>query len=388
MKLHISTLVILIAAACVDRIDIEVSKPKSDAISIGGYISNQPGPYEIRIQNVYDIESKETLRSPVSVKEIALSDNQGNSEILEEVRPGFYLTHVNGMQGVIGNAYKIRIELWDGRIYESWPDTIKAPGKLDSMYYSVRNEIDNSGSKLYFLDVFFNATYKATPDANLIWKFRGTFQAETQPELYFEYHMSSGLWTGLCFYLDEIFKCNLQPPCSGLRNIGFGRSPVFERQFPCSCCTCWYNIVNRDLVLSSDLFVARGEIKGMKIQSVPLNEWTLLNKIRLSTEQHSLTKNSFKYYKAIQNQKEAIGSLFQPVTGQIPSNFKQLSGSIVRAEGLFYATALSSKVKYITKDDLPFEIYDQLPRVPPFFPDDCRLLFPNATNIKPTFWVD
>jgi hypothetical protein len=390
MRVPVTTVIaILMMGACVDRIDIDVSKPKSDAIVISGFISDGPGPYEIRIQNVYDVESKETTRVPVSVKRLELSDDAGNTEIMTEVKPGFYQTSATGMQGVSGRAYKINVELYDGRIYESWPDTIKTGAELDSMYYVAHDVTDELGRLKSYLDVRFDATYDATANVNYIWKFRGTFKADTQPELYFSYHIGpAGNYTGLCFFLDELPGCNLQPPCSGLRNIGNTRLPEFEQRFPCTCCTCWYDIVNENLLLNNEKFIDKGIISGRLAGSIPINMWTLLYKIRLSVEQHSLTRNSFRFYKAIQDQKDAIGSLFQPVTGEIPSNFTQLSGPAVRVEGLFYATSVSSKVMYVTKYDLPAFITSRIPETKPIFPDDCRYLFPNSTNIRPPFWID
>ena len=308
---------------------------------------------------------------------------------MTEVNPGIYQTVANGIRGIVGRVYQIKVELYDGRVYESWPDTIKAPGKLDSMYYSYRDDVDILGNTKHYIDVQFDASYEVTSSTNYIWKFIGTFKADTRPDLYFENHIGpAGNYTGLCFYLNEIGQCNLQPPCSGLRNIGTIRNPMFEMKFPCTCCTCWYNTFNDELLLNNNDLITKGVIKGRLAKSILINQWMFLYKLRLSIEQHTLTQNSLRFYRAIQDQKDAIGSLFQPITGVIPSNFNQLSGPMVRAEGLFYATALQSKVKYLTRFDLPTNLSILVPEETPIFPDDCRYLYPGSTNIKPAFWID
>ena len=377
--LLLSYLLILFAAACVDRLYYNIDKTVNHGISIFGFISNQPGPYEIRVNNIFDIESIESMRIPVSVKSMEMSDNLGHTEVLNQIDAGIYQTSPSGIRGVVGRVYKLKVELFDGKIYESLPDTIMPPGSLDSLYLRFTEQYNDIGIKKYGFDVLFDASYETKISNKFIWKFKGTFQAETQPENY---------GGNNCFYLDEITKCNFVPPCSGYRNVGTNKVPKLEKKFPCTCCQCWYNLYNDYLIISDGQFTGKGLLKGVKAQNVPLNQWTLLHKIRVDMSQFSLTNNSFRFWKAIKNQKEAIGSLFQPITGRIQSNFVQVSGNPIPIEGLFYATSISSKVQYIKQFDLPPDIVYQISLEKPMFGDDCRLLFPYSTTVKPGFWID
>jgi hypothetical protein len=376
-SLVISYLLILIAASCVDRFNYEIEKTINNGISVSGFISDQPGPYEVRVYSLFDIESKESTKIPISVKAIELSDNLGITEKLTEVNTGVYQTSASGIRGEIGMSYKIRVELFDGRIYESKPDTILPSGSIDSLYYSFKEQFNDLGVKQYNFDVLFDASYNSEINNHFIWRFRGTFQAETQPQYY------NGKE---CFYLQEINKCNLVPPCSGYRNIGTNVNPIFEKKFPCTCCMCWYNLYNEEVIISDELFTGKGLVKGAKARNVPLNQWTLEYKIRIDMSQLSLTDNSFRFWKAIKDQKEAIGSLFQPVVGKIPSNFVQITGKEIPIEGLFYATSISNKVLYLRHTDLPPDILTEISFERPIFGNDCRILFSNSTTLKPSFW--
>src|SRR6267154_3827663 len=124
MTYFISVLSILLATACVDRLSYEISKGVNFGITIDGSISDQPGPYEIRVYNIFDIESKETRKTPVNVRTVIISDNKGNAETLNTIDAGVYQTSPTGIQGVAGGVYKLSVELFDGRVYESLPDTI------------------------------------------------------------------------------------------------------------------------------------------------------------------------------------------------------------------------------------------------------------------------
>jgi hypothetical protein len=378
-SLVISYLLILIAASCVDRFNYEIEKTINNGISVSGFISDQPGPYEVRVYSLFDIESKESTKIPISVKAIELSDNLGITEKLTEVNAGVYQTSASGIRGEIGMSYRLRVELFDGRIYESVPDTISPSGSLDSVYYNFKEQYNDLSAKQYSLDVFFDTSYNSEINNHFIWRFTGTFQADTQPENY------NGQ---ACFYLDEISKCNFLPPCSGYRNVGTNKDPIFEKKFPCTCCVCWYNLYNEEVIISDDFFTGNGLVKGAKARNVPLNQWTLEYKIRIDMSQLSLTDNSFRFWKAIKDQKEAIGSLFQPVVGKIPSNFVQITGKEIPIEGLFYATSIRNKVLYIKHTDLPPDLVYQISFDKPLFGDDCRNLFPHSSNLKPAFWED
>ena len=108
MKISKSILFFLIliffTESCVDRINFDIGEPTSTLV-IEGQISDQPGPYTIKVSKAFDIESKFSAKIPVTVKELAISDDAGNREELVEVSKGIYQTKVNGIRGVVARAY-------------------------------------------------------------------------------------------------------------------------------------------------------------------------------------------------------------------------------------------------------------------------------------------
>ena len=159
---------------------------------------------------------------------------------------------------------------------------------------------------------------------------------------------------------------------------------------PCTCCTCWYNLFNDLPMLSDNQLLRFGRFEGVKTYHVPLNQWIFSYKIHVEVEQMSLSRQTYDFWKAIKNQRTAINSLFQPATGKIPSNFLQISGPQIPIEGLFYATSISNKSFYITKDDIPKPglMLPNISAINNYFPDDCINLFPHATYTKPSYWKD
>ena len=207
-----------------------------------------------------------------------------------------------------------------------------------------------------------------------MWKFAGTFQTETNPELY-DTICADG-------------RCPLPLKCSSyvLKKDSLGLSTQLVYAKLCECCTCWTTFFNDELVLSNNEFVVNGRFNNIKVAYVPVTPWTFMYKVHSEVSQLSLSQQSYDFWKAVKAQKNASGSLFQPITGKVPSNFAQIKGTTAPVEGLFYATSIVSKSIYITRNDVSPQSIIPPQDLP--WKNSCLKLFPNSTTIKPSFWVN
>lgn len=365
----------MVSAACVDRLSFDLTGSATIVPVVVGYISDQPGPYRVSVSESFDIELDPKSKKPLSVKSLTISDNTGLSEELTEVKQGIYETSPTGIRGVAGRIYMLRIELIDGKIYESITDTLLNSGVLDSIYFDFVSKPDANNSQTYGFDIFFNSSASVENNFRFLWKFTGTFQAETNPEL-----SESG-----CYYEDG--RCNFRPPCTGLKNVAVpAYPPRFERIGSCECCTCWYDLTNNSVALNDDGLEAVGKFIGVKLYSLPLDAWIFSHKVHYKIEQFSITRQTFRFWKSIKDQQQAVNSIFQPINGKIPSNFMQRSGDAYPLAGIFYAASVSSKSSYIYRYDVPDERF--IPTNKAVIKSSCLDAFPNSTNIKPLFWED
>ena len=362
----LSFLLVFILAACVDRVIIDVGTPTDFSVVIEGFISDQPGPYEVTVSKGFDIESKHSLKVPLAVKRLIVFDDQGNSEELTTTVQGTYLTDPNGIRGQIGHSYYLRAELLDGRVYQSEPELISPAGTVDSVFFAFKTTKNAKGADEHGFDVFFNSS--ANNDSfYFMWKFTGTYQVETNPELHTE--------------LVGQNRVSKPRPCSGfIVNV----DGSLEQIGPCECCTCWYNFFNATPIISDNQLVNGGKFKAVKAMYVPVNQWTFLHKVYAQIEQQSLSARTFAFWKGIKDQKEATTSLFQPITGKITGNFHQIAGEPKALEGIFYATSISSNGVFIRRNDVPNERLIP-PRDLPFT-DTCKDLFPYSTTVQPSYW--
>ncbi|MFM9838492.1 MAG: DUF4249 domain-containing protein [Cyclobacteriaceae bacterium] len=384
--------IVFIFDGCVDKLNIDLGERAILPIVISGFISDQPGPYTIKIRQSFNTTAY-AYEAPVSIKRMTLSDNVGNQEMLSELSKGVYQTDSARIRGVAGRAYKINVELFNGKVYESIYDTLPPPAKLDTVYAKYKTVSNFWGGTDFSFDIYLDATTNLLTSYYFYWKYNATFKLETHPELELE-EVPNG--STPCSYADIDCEgcsvCNLLAKCSGLRNIG-SPSPGganFIKIAPCSCCTCWYTFSNENPILSDYQFFQSGQFKNIKVGSILLDDYIIQSKIYAEVNQFSLTRQAYLFYKAIRDQKDGATSLFQPPSGKIPSNFIQVNGGVEPVIGLFYATSVSTRRLVITKDDVPFGGY-------PFSQVPLRLikrsclavgLYPNATTTKPSFWRD
>lgn len=377
MKKLLSILLLLITFGCVDRVLFDIKIPDDYTVSIEGFISDQLPPYRIRIYRTFDIESMENLKTGVTAR-VTLHDNHGNSEELEQLNSGVYENSTRLIQGKVGDIYKIKVELEDGRVYESIPDTLHASGKVDDVRWEFTSRITSDGLK-YGFDIFEKSSLsEAKGNVRFMWRNKVTFKAKTKPEAE----------SGQCYYIRTEGRCNFVHPCTGLKNIGTTAKPEIVRVGPCTCCICWYDAYNPQILLD-DQVIAPGnsQYPEMQIDRVPLSGWYLQYKMRIEVSIQSLSTQSFRAWKGIRDQYSALNNIFQPITGKIHGNIVQTAGTPAPAQGIFYATSIADKHFYISAADIdPLLIPSIEFRGSGEFP--CFDLAPNSTNRQPVFWEE
>lgn len=361
----------LVMVTCIDPLDISIPLPATFPLAIDGYISDNPGPYEVRLNLSFDVQSSLVFKSTFSAQRVTMFDNVGNSEVLTQVAPGVYRTgtKANSMRGILGRAYHIKVELLDGRVYESVPDTLQRPGKVDSVYYTYHTTVTEDGRMQQGLDILFDSSPEQGSNFRFMWKFRGTFQIETNPELY-DTICADG-------------RCPKPLQCSGWR---LDDSSRMRKVRSCTCCQCWATMVNPDLVLSENQFVNGGRFKGIKVGYMPVDEFTFMHKVHAEVQQLSLSDRAFRFWKAVNDQRKGTGSLFQPITGKVQGNFVQTAGNPAAIEGLFYAASISKHALFIDRLDLEKYVILTQPDLP--YKNSCLKKYGNSSTTKPEYWVD
>ena len=332
-------LIAVMLGSCIDRINIKM--PETDLpIVVDGLITDEPGPYTVQITQASTLDGFLKYRKFLSAKSVTIFDNAGNSEQLKEAEIGVYKTKENGIRGVIGREYAIRIETKDGLVYESVPDKINPVGEIDELNYTLDAFQPIDSPTEYGFRVYVNAHGVPETDNLFRWKFTGTYEINTNPEHHTSYR------TPICFSPEGC--CPDPRPCSGLILNQIG---IIQLESACTCCVCWVNQFQDKPYVSDTRFLSNGMFKNIEVAYIPIEYWPFQVKYRIEVKQMSLSPVAYTYWTAIQAQKEGAASLFQPPTGKLRTNIFEKNGSR-EAQGLFYASAVSVKQKYLTNADV------------------------------------
>ncbi len=350
----------LMICSCVDRINIEVPDSYTSQLIVDGVITDEPGPYTVTLSLSSRIEGFLPFRKLVSAAKVTLFDNVGNSDVLQEIEQGTYQTKPDGIRGTVGREYYIKIELQDGKVYESLPDKMTPAGNVDSIYYELESFQPVDGPTRYGFRIYADAQGVPNGDNLFRWKHTGTFVIQTQPEL----HRSPA-------------NCEMDiRPCAYV-------GPYNE----CTCCTCWVNQYDEKPYVSDNQLITVGKFKRIEAGFVSIEYYPFQIKYRMEVKQMSLSRVAFDYWRTLQTQKEGANSLFQPPTGKTRTNIFQKNGSN-EAQGLFYASAVKLKQLYLTNADIPVTL--AVPKAacdpPGIIAEDCRLAYRFSSTTKPADW--
>jgi Domain of unknown function (DUF4249) len=369
---------LILADSCVERIDFE--SPDSDLqLVVDGMITDEPGPYTVKLsrtQQVYDLSDAKT----VTAKAVTIFDDAGNSEVLTEIGPGEYQTSSTGIRGQIGRTYFVRIETFDGKVYESIPEKMTPAGAIENLYWEFEEFQPEDSPTQYRFNFFIDAIGNKTGDNLFRWKLNATYLVETNPEL-----------AGKPPPPDPPLPCDNEIPFGDPRSCSgyiFDDRGLVWLGLPCTCCTCWVSLPEPIPRISSDQVYTNGKLKRILVGAVPVDYWVFFDKVYIEVNQLSLTEKASNYWKTVEEQKEGASSLFQPAVGKAPSNIFLKNGN-EEVQGYFFASAIVRKIlpgKFLSSGDIP--LGPGIIEKPCFLlkKESCLKEFRNSTNLRPLFW--
>jgi Domain of unknown function (DUF4249) len=357
---------------CVERIYFNIPGSQLE-FTVEGMISDNPGPYFVKVTKGFSIEADTSLRVPISNLKVRLFDDAGNSDNYNEESPGLYVSS-GAIKGQVGRSYYITIETKEGKVFESIPDLLTPTGEIDTIRqeFEARTIVKPYGEfRANVFNIFIDANTTANDDTEKYsrWRFTGTYKVITYPEKNITYI------PGYSPFFDPY-------PCSGYEITPGpeGSGGTLEKKGECSCCICWARDYEVAPQLSDVQFISGNKFNNIKIGEVRITSATFHEKYFIEVEQMSLSRKSFEFFKLVREQKLNAASLFQPPSGEIIGNIRAKNSSDV-VIGIFWATSVRKKSKFLYRADVPY------PLTPiEFNTKPCYTTYKNSTTIKPAFW--
>ena len=128
------SVVAMMNSSCTEKIDLKL-KSSTPQITVEGRISDQSGPYSVVITKSR-LYTQDNSFTGLSSAFVVISDDEGNTDTLKEIRAGLYQT--NSIQGVVGRTYKLSLTV-EGTTYTS-SCKMPPPVDIDSIVFSTEKD--------------------------------------------------------------------------------------------------------------------------------------------------------------------------------------------------------------------------------------------------------
>jgi hypothetical protein len=329
---------------------------------IEGYVYNTSGPHTVRLSWASPY-SKEENR-PITNAKVSIRDNKGHYALYYESDSGLYLTQQGDLTGIPGNKYILKVELPDGGIFTSNPETMPIVPVVDSSYAMPgtreavsKNEYGDlliSHQKGLFMYVNLSSGIKET----MYYKF-GT-SVITEKEHYQTKHNDTALsmpFLVQCWSYGSVIMMLPDIAVSYLK----GKYQVVKQQ---------------DLGFLNYTYSPMDTTDSTTAPTI--YGWVAITKI------YSITASAYNYYQAETDQLSAKESIFDPIPSQITGNIRCTSDTTRLVLGLFEVGSIDTTYTFYSYTGsktygrrvlTDFEY--------PEVPDGCS----DDTSIKKMFWV-
>lgn len=367
------------SVSCIEPIDI-IEDVDSGKLVVDGLITDEPGPYTVKLTRSRTIKSDLDNPSYVQGALVLLQDDTGRLDTLVERMPGRYLTDSTAVRGVRGRKYRLQIKTRDQFVYESDYQEILPVGTIDSAYFQLKkrtfiNEMGGEEPK-YDFDLYANASFPSAQASFALWRWTGTYEILTFPKLRDRVSSNDPDYNGLTVTLPD------PPKCSGyifLKDLflesGLGYYAVSSE---CTCCRCWVNQYSTEPKATNNEF-ASSRLYDIALGSISAQDDEPFRfKYRVTVEMLSVSEDIFQYWQLMETQLD--NSIFVPPSGKLRGNIHSL-GQAPEAYGTFRAASVAKKSFFIPSRSLPFGINSPADSIA----EDCRKI-KNATNVKPASW--
>lgn len=337
------TLLVVVVTACIDEFWPDLGDFENLMV-VDGALTTGPGPYFVKISMTSDAENPQYI--PVTGCTVIIQDDAGNTEVLTETEAGTYATAADGITGIIGRQYKIRISTPEGKTYSSSYQKLLAPVGIDSVYTEVEyHETADLYHDLAGLQ-FFVDTYRSETDTNYyLWQLEETYQFYSD------------------FFIDYLFM---------------GYFKQFSNRD--SVHTCWRTQNVYEIFTASTLNLTDPILIKFPLHYVDTETRRLQVRYSLLVHQFTIDADAYSFYDQIKNLMSDEGTLYTKQPYQITGNVTNQDDPGEPVLGYFLVGGIDVKRIFVKR---PVE-------VPFYFPvcelnTDMRSLFGEPRNTWPIY---
>ena len=303
---YIAPLLILLMVGCLEPFDPDLAENYKNYLVVDGIITDQPGPYIVKINRAVPLDQVDYENSAVSGVEVIIEKENGITERLFETNAGIYQT--NMIQGEVGKRYRI-ILTYKGQQYQSTWEKINASAIIDSLYFSVEAkettdpELDIRGVQFY-VDSY--------GDLNNVRHYRyeweETWEIGVTHRAYYDY------------FGNDVY--------------GFTSNPLHR---------CWKYNSSADIILGTAEGLSEAVITRQEVAFITGEKERFTRKHSLLVQQYALNEDEYFFWKLLHESSKELGTLYDKQPATITGNIVNTTHPDDVVLGYFSASGLKEK---------------------------------------------
>ncbi|MEJ2594354.1 MAG: DUF4249 domain-containing protein [bacterium] len=310
---------IIMAGSCREPYWPEL-KDYEDLLVVDGLITDNPGPYEVKLS--YSTTVQNPYLVPFKGATVTIVDNEGFSETLTETGEGVYTTDPAGIQGKVGQSYRVIITTPGGTTYASPFQEIKPPVGIADIYTEEQTiQTENDYYPLYGLQ-FYLDTEAAPQDTNyLTWRIYGDYK----------------------YRVDYLIR------------FVYDRRQLTVFPNPDSLYVCYGHEKITDIIAMKTDNLVEPRLSRLPLTFVNTETKKLSIRYSLLVKQLSLTQDAYHFYSDLAEMNTQEGALYNTQPFQVRGNVENLDDPDEIVLGYFLAAGMVEKRIFVDRPtNLPF----------------------------------
>lgn len=313
-----------IVSSCVQEYTPKLNTSDQQLV-VDGKISNFPGPYTVKLSSSSDINN--LTETPVTSATVVIMDLDGNQETLTETNPGTYKTSVNGIQGIVGQSYKIKIDLTNGKHYESGFEKILPPVGIENVYaeeevQEAQNNIeaDEEGFQFYV-----DSKQASSSKTYFYWQIEETYK----------YHSDYQI----AYYYDGTVHDSTEQNPLGFASVQ-NRDTLFY---------CWKTQLVPELFSFSTEYLSTPTVSKFPIHFIPFTDERLQYRYSVLVKQYTISESAYIFLDKLKQQNASQSSTFSSQPFYIQGNISNTENQTEPVLGYFMAVSGTNGPRIFTQ---------------------------------------
>ncbi|HAG16067.1 MAG TPA: hypothetical protein DCG69_06015 [Bacteroidales bacterium] len=317
--------IFFLANSCVEEYWPELDTAADQLLVVDGKISNFPGPYTVKLS--YSSAINQQANNPISLAKVSLVDNLGNTENFVETSPGNYSSSASGMQGIVGRSYKIKIQLSNGKKYESDFEELKPTVDVENLLVEesvqlAKNDLETDQEGYQF---YVNSKVASSTKTYFYWEIEETYEYHSDYRIIFLYR-------------------GRRYPITDFNPYGLAKVVNEDTLF-----YCWKTQPIPERFSYSTEYLSSPVIKNLPLHFIPFTDERLRYKYSILVNQYSISENAYTFLDQLNKQNNSEDALFTTQPFQIRGNIKNLDDSKEAVLGYFMVASGTKSNHLLTK---------------------------------------